>query len=306
MGRLTRRSFLGRSALATAALSSPLPRALAATEKPADLVDVHGADATRMVEAALAALGGIGRFVRPGATVVLKPNVAFASPREWGTATDPNVVVAIARACLRAGAKKVRVVEYPVHDASKTLVTSGLGAALAGVPEVELRILGEDRDFARTAVRQGQALKNVDVARAAIEADVLISLPVAKSHGATGVSFGMKNSMGLIRDRKMFHFAVDIHQALVDLARVIRPQLTVLDATRALLTGGPRGPGETIAPGRIIAGSNLVSVDAYGLTVGRFNGRDNKPADIQHIALAGKAGLGEIDHNKLVVEKLLV
>lgn len=302
---LNRRSFLGRSALATAALAAPLPRALAAEPPPA-IVDVHGADVARMVDAALAALGGLSRFMKPGAVVAIKPNIAFASPREWATASNPDVVIALARACLKAGASKVQVLEYPVHDASKTLLTSGLGAALKTMPEVELRVLGEDGDFVRASVRNGLVLKNVDVAKLAVGADLLISVPVAKSHGATGVSFGMKNSMGLIRDRKLFHVAVDIHQALVDLARVIRPQLTVLDATRALLSGGPRGPGETIEPGRIIAGSNMISVDAYGLTVGRFNGRDNAPADIKHIALAGKAKLGEIDYNKLVIEKLLV
>jgi len=306
MAQLTRRSFLGRSAVATAALATPLPRVLAAAEQLPAIVDVHGADVAQMVDAALSALGGIGRFMKPGAVVAIKPNVAFASPREWATATNPDVVVALARACLKAGAKKVQVIEYPVHDGSKTLVTSGLGAALKGLPEVEIKLLGDDRDFVRATVRDGLVLKTVDVAKLAVEADLLISVPVAKSHSATGVSFGMKNSMGLIRDRKLFHVAVDIHQALVDLVRVIRPQLTVLDATRALLTGGPRGPGETIEPGRIIAGSSMVSVDAYGLTVGRFNGRDNAPADIKHIALAGKAGLGEIDLNKMVIEKLLV
>jgi uncharacterized protein (DUF362 family) len=85
---------------------------------------------------------------------------------------------------------------------------------------------------------------------------------------------------------------------------VIKPNLTILDATRALLTNGPAGPGETTTPGRIVAGRKVASVDAYGLTVAKFNSKTMTPADARHIEFAGKAGLGEVDVAKLKVKKV--
>jgi uncharacterized protein (DUF362 family) len=85
---------------------------------------------------------------------------------------------------------------------------------------------------------------------------------------------------------------------------VVKPQLTILDATRALLTNGPAGPGETAAPGRIVAGRAIASVDAYGLTLARFDQRQLTPRDVRHIALAGEAGLGETDVARLRVRKV--
>jgi uncharacterized protein (DUF362 family) len=96
----------------------------------------------------------------------------------------------------------------------------------------------------------------------------------------------------------------DLHQGIADLGRVIRPQLTIVDATRALLTNGPAGPGETAEPGRMVAGVDVVAVDAYALGVARFNQRQMTTADARHILLAGKAGIGQADVSKLRVKKV--
>jgi uncharacterized protein (DUF362 family) len=133
---------------------------------------------------------------------------------------------------------------------------------------------------------------------------VLINLPAAKSHSDTGVSFGLKNAMGIIRDRGAFHTRYDIDKALADLGRVVKPDLTILDATRVLLTNGPAGPGETVKLGHMIASRDIVAVDAYGLTLARYNRKKMTPADARHIEYAGKAGLGQVDVGKLRVKKV--
>jgi uncharacterized protein (DUF362 family) len=247
-----------------------------------------------MVATALGALGGIGRVVHKGDYVAIKPNAAFANPSAWGTTTDPETVVAVAKACLAAGAKRVTVVEYPQARGKKCLDRCGLTKALEKVPEVQLKVLSGPEDFKTVKVKGGIALKTVDVAKVVLSADVLINVPTAKAHNETGVSFGIKNAMGLIRDRKIFHTQLDLHQAIADLARVINPQLTVLDATRALLTNGPAGPGETSNPGKIVAGFNTA----------RFNQKKMTPKEVRHIALAAAAGLGQIDVSKLRIKKL--
>ncbi len=300
MKSISRRGFVGGSIATVAALR--WGHVWAAGEP--DIVDVSGSDPQRMVAAALAALGGISRFVKKGDFVVIKPNAAFANPEAWGTTTHPQTVVAVAKACLDAKAKGVLILEYPQGKGEMCLKRCGLMGALAAVPAVQVKLLSSPGDFQKTTVKDGVSLKSVEVAKSLLSADVFINIPAAKSHLQTGVSLGLKNHMGLIWDRQAFHTTLDLNQALADLGRVIRPHLTILDATRALLTNGPAGPGETVTPGRLVAGTKVASVDAYGLTVAKFNHKSMTPADAKHIELAGKAGLGQVDVAKLRVKKV--
>src|SRR5512140_837532 len=273
MRRISRRGFVVGSAIVAASLGQ---RARGADK--VDLADVSGTDAKAMVKAALKELGGIGRFVKKGDYVVIKPNVGFANPPEWGCTTHPDTVVAMAELCLEAKAKQVLVADYPLGKPDKCFERSGLNAALAALPAVKVKVLSEQGDFQKVDVKGGAALKSVELAKVVLSADVLINLPQAKSHYATGVSFGLKNAMGLIWDRKAFHTALDISQAVADLGQLVKPQLTLLDATRALLTNGPTGPGDVAAVGHVVAGANVVSVDAYALTLARFNQKQMTPA----------------------------
>ena len=301
--RPSRRDFVGGSVATVVAATTPLGRALAAGSPP-DLVDVEGQDPAKMVAAALDALGGIGKFVRPGDYVVIKPNAGFANPASWATTTHPDTVVALAKACLEAKAKRVTVLEFPLGKGKRCLDRCGLSAALASVPAVKVKVLGDPSDFKKVKIPGGVATDSVEIAKAALSADVLINVPNAKAHNDTGVSFGMKNAMGLIYNRRVFHTHLDIHQAIADLARVIKPHLTIVDATRVLLTNGPAGPGETAALGRLVAAPNVVSADAYALTLARYNQRRMSLADAPHIKLAGEAGLGQTDLSRLQIRKV--
>jgi uncharacterized protein (DUF362 family) len=215
-------------------------------------------------------------------------------------------VAAVARACVAAGAKRVLVADYTLAKTEPCLERSGVRAALATLEKVELRMLGKDEDFEPVEVPGGVSLKVTHVAKIVRSADVLINLPVAKAHKGSIVSLGLKNAMGLIRDRRIFHTELDLHQAIADLGRVILPQLTLLDATRVLLTNGPGGPGEVEELKCIVAGRSVASVDAYGCTLAKFNGKQLTAADVRHIALAGEAGLGEIDLEKLLITRVTV
>jgi uncharacterized protein (DUF362 family) len=297
---LSRRSFLGGTLAAAASVPLLGRRAFAAPGP--DIIDVSGSDPRAMVAAALTALGGIGRFVRKGSHVVLKPNAGFANPPAWGSTTHPDTVVAVARACVDAGARSITVVGFPQGRGIQCLERCGLIDALKELPQVKIKVLSSPAEFTRVEVKGGVQLKQVEVAKVVLSADVLISIPAAKAHSETGVSFGLKNAMGLIYDRKAFHTMLNLHQAIADLQRVVKPQLTLLDATRALLTNGPTGPGDTATPGRIIAGRSPMSVDAYGLTLARFNNKQMTPADVKHLELC--AALGEINVGKLKVQKV--
>jgi uncharacterized protein (DUF362 family) len=94
-----------------------------------------------------------------------------------------------------------------------------------------------------------------------------------------------------------------MNEALADLATVIKPQLTILDATRALTSGGPGGPGEVKKLNLIIAGTDPVAVDSYGVTVAPWYSQNFKGRQVEHLLVAHQRGLGKIDLDQLKILK---
>ena len=160
--------------------------------------------------------------------------------------------------------------------------------------------------FKEIPLPQGKELKKTEVARDILEADVFINLPSAKSHSQAGVSLGLKNLMGLIWDRNFLHSYIDLNQAIADLASFIRPNLTVLDASKALLTAGPGGPGRVEVLNTIVAGVDPVAVDSYAVRLARWYGQSFRGSDVKHIMAAYNLGLGEIEPERLQIKEIKV
>ncbi|MBN1893911.1 DUF362 domain-containing protein [bacterium] len=266
---------------------------------------VQGETGKALVKA-LEMYGGMRAFVRAGQTVLLKPNMSFPNPKTWGSDTSPDLVKAVALEALGAGAARVIVADNTMRRDMESFNRSGLTEALAGIDKVKILPIQEESLFTEIPVPNGSALKSVKIAKLIQKADVLINLPCAKSHSATDVSFGLKNLMGLIWDRGYLHTGTDLHTAIAELATVIRPQLTILDASRALLMGGPTGPGKVQDLNILVVGTDPLAVDAYATTLGNWNNRSIRPAMVRHLAAASRIGVGEIDLEKIRIVKATV
>ncbi|MBM3288079.1 MAG: DUF362 domain-containing protein [Candidatus Eisenbacteria bacterium] len=268
-----------------------------------DLVIAKGPpkDATRR---ALDALGGIGRFVHPGETVVLKPNAGFDAPPGWGATTHPEVVSALVESCLDAGARRVLVLDHTLHPAERCFARSGIAEAVAPFAKAKLVSLDDRAAYTEVPVPMGKALRKTEIPIAVAKADVLINIPAAKAHSATRVSLGLKNLMGLVWDRHVFHQEIDLEQGIADLATVLRPALTILSAVTILKTGGPAGPGETEPFGGVIAGIDPVAVDSYGVTLSTWNRETLRPEQIGYIRHASEHGIGEWKLDQLRIVEL--
>ncbi|MCK4305722.1 MAG: DUF362 domain-containing protein [Candidatus Eisenbacteria sp.] len=304
---MDRRRFLKSSvrALGTGLLL-PTARALGADPLPpgavpvdtgaglADLPDlVLAKDAPKAaVHRAIQALGGIGRFVQPGQVVVVKPNASFETPPDWGATTHPEVIAGVLEACFEAGARRVLIVDHTMKLAQRCFKRSGIADAVAGFPKAKLVSLDKEKVYRELQVPAGKALHVVQVPALMQKADVFINVPTAKAHSATRVSLGLKNLMGLVWDRHRFHHDMDLHQAIADLATVLKPQLTVIDAMRILKTGGPSGPGAVDPFGGVIAGVDPVAVDAFGVGLSTWNGQTCRADQINYIRYAAEHGLG--------------
>ena len=297
---ISRRQFLKATAAGVAVGLAGDPSRLCAAEQ-VDLAVISGepAAATRK---ALEAIGGISRFVKKGQRVVIKPNMSFAKTPDFAASTHPLVVVAVARACLEAGAGEVLVLDHTLQRAELCLERTGIRDACRNVPGVHVLAMQDRKFFQEIRVPQGKVLERVEVLKDILDS-VLISVPVAKSHSATGVSLGLKGLMGLIWDRESFHFRFNINQGIADLATVIKPQLTILDATRAMVSGGPGGPGDVKKPNLIVAGIDPVAVDSYGVGIVPWYGRNFNGRQVEHLSIAHQRGLGKIDVEKLKIVK---
>ncbi len=307
--KITRRDFLQKTATLTATAALPASiftplASLAAPPKPT-IAAVTGSRAEG-VRKAVAMLGGMDKFVKKGSRVCLKPNMSFPHHPDRATNTHPEVVAEVARLCADAGAGEIIIVDYPFNPPKKCLGMSGIADACRGIKNTHVFAIYDENLFKPVTVKNGKTLKEIKVIKDVLASDVIISLPTAKSHGATGVSLGMKGLMGLIWDRRYFHSSVDINKAIAELAATVKVNLVVLDASRALLTAGPSGPGRIAYPKTIVAGTDQVAVDAYGVTLAKWYDKGFKPMQVKHILAAHALGLGTARLDKVNILKAAV
>jgi len=307
-----RREFLKTGLLTSAAVIASGPAAMISprysfAQGSPDLVIAHGRNPATMTRAAVDALGGMKRFVKPGNKVVIKPNMSFASGPQAASNTHPAVVGEVARMCSEAGASRISILDNPLQQPQDCLAMSKIPEMCEVVPNTRVYMIKPQRLFREVKLDRGILVKSMEVSSEVLDSDVLISVPVGKTHGSAGVSLSMKGMMGLIfdTDRRAFH-SRDLHESIVDMVTILKPHLCVIDGTRILGSGGPGGPGEVIPLNVIIASPDMVAADAQMVALGTWYGKRIEPAQVRHISMAAQRGLGRIDLDKLNIKNLTV
>lgn len=296
-----RRDFLKMAAIAGMGFSIPngmdaLMNKSEASEK-IDLAVAHGASPSKITKAAIDAMGGIKKFISRGDVVVIKPNMAWDRLPEQAANTNPEVVAAVIQMCFEAGAKKVKIFDRPVNDPRRAYVQSGISSAASALGADVSHV--DDRKF-RDIKINGQALKEWPLYTEVLEADKVINIPIAKHHGLATITMAMKNWMGVMGGaRRQIHQKLD--ESLADLAIVIKPTLTILDAVRILTANGPQGGDlkDVKKLDTVIAGTDQVAVDSFGATLFGMKG-----SDLGYVRAADKMGLGTMDISKLKIKKI--
>ncbi len=241
-------------------------------------------DPVAATRAAVEALGGMKRFVRPGERVVIKPNVGWDRTPLQAANTNPQVVGTLVALCREAGASKVVVTDNTCNEAKRCFTRSGIWKAVEDAGgEI---VLAADHRFQRRDL--GGVLGNIPVLSSVVEADRLINVAIAKHHGLSKFTGAMKNLYGVIGGRRNRHHQ-KVDHSIADLAGAFRATLTLVDATRVLLRNGPSGGdiGDTKAVGQVVASTDPVAVDAYACTLIGLT-----PKDLPYLAMGEKRGLG--------------
>ena len=264
-----------------------------------DLVAVRGGEAVDMFNKAMEALGGMGKFVKPGQKVVVKPNIGWDAPPERAANTNPELIARIIKSCLEAGASQVVVFDHTCDQWNRCYSNSKIEeyARNAGAKVVQA---DNESFYNEVAVPEGKSLKKAKVHKEIINADVFINVPILKNHNSTTVSLAMKNLMGVVWDRRYYH-SNDLSQCIADFITYRKPDLNIIDGYRMLSRNGPRGvsTADVTDLKALIAGKDIVAVDAAATLM--FG---SEPKDINHIRIAHEMGLGTMDLNKLSINRI--
>jgi uncharacterized protein (DUF362 family) len=272
-----------------------------ATPDLAYLAAAKGGDPAAVTRAALAAIGGMERFVKRGANVIIKPNVCVVPPSyEYAYTTNPTVVGTLVEMCLAAGAGRVRVMDRPFGGpAGEAYVASGIAEAVTRAGgETEVM---QGTKFRRVGVPAGRRLSEMEIYDEILEADLVINVPIAKHHNTTGLTLGCKNLLGVVPNPGRFHNTGDLHQSIADLVSAVRPALTVVDAVRILTNWGPASGtlSDVQLENTVVASHDVVAADSYAT---RFFFRT--PQHIGYIKKAAAMGLGTMDLDSVRLEEI--
>jgi len=314
MKKLNRRQFLKLTGAAAAGLTlfgpgctaqpsetaAPRPTSPPASDQ-AYLSVAHGADPAAITRAAIAALGGMERFVGSGDDVIIKPNICVDyHPPEYAATTNPSVVAALVSLCLGAGARRVRVMDTPFGGTPESayVVSQIKDAVQAAGGKMEIMNRAK---FVEFAIAEGRDITSWQVYRDVVTADVLINVPIAKHHSLARLSLGGKNLLGVVPNPGQMHH--NLGQRVADLVSLVRPTLTVVDAVRILTTHGPTGGSlnDVQQTDTIIASHDIVAADAWAATLFGMTG-----ADIGYVQAAAQMGLGTMDLEDVKVEEINV
>jgi uncharacterized protein (DUF362 family) len=303
-----RATFAPATAAGTQPSSTPVPSATpqasptpAASAGHPDLVVARNGDPEILVRRAIAALGGMERFVPQGASVIVKPNICVSyRAYQYAATTNPWVVGTLVKMAFEAGASGVKVLDYPYGgDAAEAYATSGIG------PQVEAAggqmVVMSDRKYVGTPIPAGKWMKQTDVYDDVLKADVLINVPIGKVHSSATLTVGMKNLMGVVHDRSAMH--ANLGQAIADLNTLIRPALTVVDCVRILTAHGPSGGrlSDVKTLNTVVASADIVAADSFTATLFGL-----QPNDLDYVSIGAAMGLGQSDLSKLKVEDFSV
>jgi uncharacterized protein (DUF362 family) len=314
MRKLSRRDFLAvctsASAMAFYPWFKPFSLRLAVQKQDPLVAVAEGTNddsPDQILQTALAGLGGIERFVKPGQTVAIKPNATWAYPPKTASSTDPDFLTAVIQTVQAAGAGRVIVMDHCSIEpgADEALRVNGIGQVVKnlGVEHVfPDRFNAPASMYTKIDLPLGRVNQSIGVIKAAAEADVRINLALAKTHNVTKFTMCLKHMMGFLQQPGLLH--ADLEQGIADISTpsAVQAQLHILEAIRVRTPHGMyptcAGPETDITNPQVvsrrntvIAGVDPVLIDAYGC----INFFDIQPQELTHLLRANESGCGDLD-----------
>ncbi len=245
---------------------------------------------TKAVERQFELLGGLGRFAKPGDTVLLKPNFIAPRSRRHATQTDPAVILEVAGLLKDFGAKP-----FVADSPAWSNVFACVAALKLAEPLAKMDVPVKQLD-SRKGCEIGVKKTRVGLSSIALDADVIINLPKFKSHQQLGATFAVKNMFGCVvgKRKALWHFAKggnpdDFCELLIDIFRHLKPALTIIDGITAMDGAGPiRGRARPL--GWLIGGTDPIACETVCATLVGI-----EPETLPIVSAAKRIGFGCCD-----------
>jgi len=265
---------------------------------------VDRGDIEAAVRQVISLAGGLEEIIKDDSRVLVKPNMLMPASSGSGLVTDARVTEAVTRIVLELGPRSVIIgdgagagYDFPGANTEEAFKASGT-LEVANRLGVELRNLNRD-SFEEITIRQPHVMEKVRIAKTALESDVIISVPVLKSHIRTHVTLSLKNMKGVMpgtEKRKTHRLGLDL--AIVDLNSVVRPSYAVIDATVGM-EGLWQYPQDRKEVGLMIAGRDALAVDIVGTSLMGIDlnkvmhlhylaQKEGKTTDLEQIEIVGE------------------
>jgi uncharacterized protein (DUF362 family) len=241
-------------------------------------------------------LGGVEKFVRPGDTVLLKPNFIAPRSRRCATQTDPAVIIETAKLLKDFGARPF-VGDSPAWGNVFTCVRKLKLEEPLKKLSVPVKQLNRPRKC-----RIGAGHTRVGISSVALDADVIINLPKFKTHQQLVATFAVKNMFGCVSGKRkaLWHFAkggnfYDFCELLIDIFTFLKPALTIIDAVSVMDGPGPI-KGRARPLGYLIGGTEPIACETICCELVNI-----KPDELPIIKTARQMGFGCSEPDKIKV-----
>jgi uncharacterized protein (DUF362 family)/Pyruvate/2-oxoacid:ferredoxin oxidoreductase delta subunit len=234
------------------------------------------------VASAIAALEPIGMS---GATVLIKPNLLLAFEPERAATTHPAVVRALIRAAKAAGAAKILVGDSPGWQGLSSVAAK---TGMSAVVREEGAAWADFSEGVSVDLPEGSLIRRFELAKAVVEADLVINAPKLKTHGLMYYTGAVKNLFGCIPGLKKsaFHLRfpgrAEFAAMLADLYLAVKPELNVMDAIVAMEGAGPSN-GRPRDIGLVLASRSAFALDWLAAGIIGYH-----PADVPYLGLAAR------------------
>ena len=167
------------------------------------IVEGHGQtedySVKELIKKVFEAAGGMARFISRGDVVAIKPNISWARRPDLAATTNPEVLEGLIELCYEAGAKKVRIADHTIHDARRCFAITGVGSV---AKKTDADLVFPRASLMKRMKINGHRLDVWPVFVPLVEADKLINVPIAKDHGLSTLTLGIKNWIGGVGGRR--------------------------------------------------------------------------------------------------------
>ena len=268
-----------------------------------DLVTITGGKPDAMFDIGIKEMGGMREFVKKGQKVLIKPNIGFDRIPEMAATTNPLLVKRIVKRCFEAGAKEVYVFDNTAQECNNWIdcyKNSGIwnAAKSQGAKIVPPHL---ESYYQQVDITSGLRLKSVKVHELLFETDVFINVPILEDHPLTKMTCCLKNLIGIVWDRKYWHFN-DLNQCIADYATFEKkPVLNVIDCYNIMVSHGPQGVSKEDVVSRK---SQILTIDPVAGDIAASKIMGVPTEMISYIPIAHSMGVGNMNLDSMNIRNI--